>query len=178
MRIMPFSQPFRYRIIFSEMNTSNTDSAKDPAYRLLLPTPAMLKSLASSSAGAVSAEAHRVLAELERANGPVPPEQVAIICDRIITELAVTDAVTNVPAPSLPEGHGPIYDFYFAVDRLPASAGKDAIIRALAVAVAVVMKNSAALEQGRSGVTTVEFGLLRQAFAVIVESLRELLAEP
>jgi hypothetical protein len=159
------------------MNSNQAQKTESPAYRLLLPMPAMLKLLADGSAGAVSNEVRRVLTELEKAIGPVPLEQVAIICDRVITEFAVTDAVADAIAPAPPEGHGPIYDFYFAVERLPASAAKDTIVKALVVAVAVVMKNTAALETRTSGVSPVEFGLLQHAFSVIIEALQELSAE-
>ena len=155
-------------------STPEPNSSGDPGYRLLLPTPEMVEALADGAAGAASNEVRRVLAELETINGPVPSEQVAIICDRIVTEFAVADTVATDSAAPGPEGRGPIYDVFFAVDRLPASAGKDTIIRALAVALAVVIKNTVALEAGTSGVSPVEFGLLRQAFATIVEALREL----
>jgi hypothetical protein len=159
-------------------DSSPSSPPSDPENWLLLPSPEAIKSLTDDATGAISDECHSVLADLQKCNGAVSPEEVKTICDRVIAEYAIADTTADGLATTKPEGHGPIYDFYFAVQRLPASTGKDAMLRALAVALAVVMKNSAALEQGTSGISPIEFGLLRQAFAVVVESLRELSINP
>ena len=157
--------------------TSSNQSAGEPDYRLPLPTPVAAKSLAVGLGGAVTPEVLQALTELEKVGGAVPPDQVAIVLDRIITELALADTVDDKAMLPPPENRGEIYDFYFAVERLPESAGKDKILRALVVALAVVMKNTAALESANSKVSPVEFGLLHHTFTVIVESLRELSTE-
>jgi hypothetical protein len=145
--------------------------------RLVLPTPDMAKSLADDAGGAVSSETSNMLAGLERASGALLPEKVVAICNLVLTEARAAGADSNSPGHFPPDGRGPTYDFYFAVERLPKSAKKDAIMAALTVATAVAMKNTATLEQGTSAISRVEFGLLRHAFAVIVEALQELAAK-
>src|SRR6185503_20122373 len=162
------------------MKTKASPSSSDPEYLLLLPSPAALKSLADGTGGSVPTEALRALAELEKAGGAVPPEQAAVLFDRVITECALADddAAAAASVSEIQDKKASIYDYFFCVRRLSPSAPKQKMINALVVALAVVMKNTAALENGSTGVTSVEFGLLGQAFGTIIEALRELIADP
>ena len=64
-------------------------------------------------------------------------------------------------------------DGYFALNRLQEGASKERAMEALIVALAVVMKDAAKAESEKRGVTTIEFGLLRQALAVVIEVFTE-----
>lgn len=161
-------------------------------YRLPLPTPAQAKSLAVGLAAAVSPAIINALAELATANASGNPATIASVADAVIVKLAIEgdadaaieaddDALTlNLPIPVPASGVGSthrdrftIYDAYFALNRLTEGASKDRAIEALTVALAVVMKDAAKAESEKHGVTTIEFGLLRQALAVLIEVLSE-----
>lgn len=164
----------------------------DPDYRLPLPTPAQAKSLAVGTEAAISPVITTSLAELATANASGNPATIASAVDAVIGKFTIAsdaDAAIEtdddglalnfqipVPASSVGNAHGDrfsIYDLYFEVDRLPESATKAQALDALTVALAVTMKDVAKAEGEKRGVTTIEFGLLRQALAVVVEVLTE-----
>ena len=155
------------------MKTSSSQFAKSTS-ALVLPKPVSVKKLADDMAGIVSQEILVILDELEKLGGPIPPEQVAAICDRVIS----TCSISSEPIPSTVKNSGLIYDLYFSVNRLPDSASKNDIVKALTIALAVVMRNTADVERRSSSLTPVEFGLLKQSFAAAIAILRDLSIEP
>jgi len=163
----------------------------DCDYRLPLPTPAQAKSLAEGIEAAIS-PVITSLAELATANASGDPSTIASAADAVIgkfttaveANLAIEaddDGLTlnfpiPVPADSVGKSLGDrfnIYDLFFEVNRLPESATNAQALEALTVALAVVMKDAAKAESEKRGVTTIEFGLLRQALAVVIEVLIE-----
>ena len=161
-------------------------------YRLPLPTPAQAKSLAEGIEAAVSPVITTSLAELATANASGNLATIASAADAVIGKFTIAveadapieaddeDLTLNfpIPVPADSVGKAPgdrfnIYDLFFEVNRLPESATKAQALEALSVALAVVMKDAAKAESEKRGVTTIEFGLLRQALAVVIEVLTE-----
>jgi hypothetical protein len=164
----------------------------EPAYSLPLPTPGQVKLLAVGIEAAISPVITISLAELATANASCNPKAIAAAANAVIgrfTILGEADAAREVdddgltlnfpipvPADSVGQTHCDrftIYDAYFALNRLPDAASRERAMAALTVALAVVMKDAGQAEQGKRGVTTIEFGMLRQALAVVVEVLTE-----
>lgn len=146
-------------------------TTSEPEYRLPLPTPAQAKALAEGIEVAIPPDLATSLAELAAANGSGDIRSIEE------TTAAVVARFTLDPAHNLPCGAAgdrfTIYAAYFELNRLPDNASKQRAMEALTVALAVVMKDAARAETAKGGVTPVEFGILRQAFAVVIETLSE-----
>ncbi len=147
----------------------------EPEYIFVLPPTGSAKLLADGMGGGCTIETTTALAGLQTATA-LPPDEVLIICDSTIHEFATpakTDTAPTQP-PAERTAQPDFYDKFFAVRRLVETATKEELVRSLAKALAVVMRNTAKLEASESHVSAVEFGLLRQGFATIAESLREI----
>lgn len=143
----------------------------EPEYHLPLPTPAQAKSLAEGVEAAISPNLTTSLAELAIANASGNVAIIAAAADAAINKFAVqSEQVATAEADCR---RFTIYDAYFLLNRLLDSAPKSHAMEALTVALAVVMKDAAKTETEKRGVTPIEFGILRQAFAVVIEVLSE-----
>jgi hypothetical protein len=111
------------------------------------------------------------LAELAVANASGDVGVIEAAAEAVIGKF---DFTSKVPEANY-EGcdRSTIYDVYFALDRLPDDALRKHGMEALTVALAVVMKDAAKTEAETRGVTSIEFGTLRQALAVVIEVLSE-----
>ena len=145
---------------------------QEPAYRLPLPAPALTKSLAEGAGAAISPTIKSTLESLAVANaggdlGGTNDDDTGLTLNFPIP----------MPATSVEKAPGDrfgIYEAYFELDRLPESATKAQAMDALTVALAIVMEDAKKTEASRCGVSPIEFAILRQAFAVVVETLSEI----
>jgi len=161
-------------------------------YRLPLSARAKDKSLAVGIEAAISPVITTSLPELATANASGNSATIASAADAVIGKFTIAgeanaaseaddDGLTlnfPIPVPASSVGNAQsdrftIYDGYFALNRLQEDASKERAMEALTVALAVVMKDAAKAESEKRGVTTIEFGLLRQALAVVIEVLTE-----
>lgn len=140
-------------------------------YRLPLPTPSQAKSLAEGIEAALSPIVANSLAELATANSSGNGDSIVAAANGVIGKFDFVG--TSGEPPDTGCERFTIYDGYFALDRLPDSAPKERAMEALTFALAVVMKDTAKAEAEKRGVTPIEFGILRQALAVIIEVLSE-----
>jgi len=140
-------------------------------YRLPLPTPAQAKSLAAGIEAAISPTIKTSLAELAAANASGDGGIIKATAEAVISKFDFTTTVSKADKAGCERFT--IYDTYFALERLPDDAPKKRGMEALTVALAVVMKDAAEAEAEKRGVTSIEFGTLRQALAVVIEVLSE-----
>lgn len=142
----------------------------EPAYRLPLPSPALAKSLAEGAGAAASPTLNATLESLAADNAG---NDLAGLNDNGVTRNF------PIPVPADRVGKAPgdrftIYDLYFEVDRLPESATKAQAMEALTAALAIVMSDTKQTEAAQRGVSPIEFAILRQAFAVVIDVLSEI----
>ena len=146
-------------------------TTSEPDYRLPLPTPTQAKSLAEGIEAAIPPVIAAALAELAAANGSGDLAAIEAVTDTVVAKFAIAHARDTS---GLTAGDRyTIYDAYFALNRLPDNATKERAMEVLTVALAVVMKDAGKAEAASSGVTPIEFGILRQALAVVIETLTE-----
>jgi hypothetical protein len=150
-----------------------TKTNSERTYQFELPTPRATLSLASGMEMRPKKEILRSLSELQQGLGDL--ELIIPLCDRVISRFPIGPAKSQVAdtnaAPN--EVRSIIYDRFFDVERASNSVGKNKILETLVRGLAIVMLNTFTLEGTVSRISQVEFGLLHQSFAVIIESLQE-----
>ena len=155
------------------MSTKN-----EPKYRLPLPSPLLAKALASGMGEAVSPKINISLAGLAAANSSGNADEITWAAEAVFSRFEFSgkwdgddDAAGTAAEEAAPRFT--IYDLYFEVERLPETATKENALAALTVALAVVMRDVARTESAPTAISPVEFGILRQALATVVEVLSE-----
>lgn len=146
-------------------------TSSEPEYRLPLPTPAQAKSLAERIEAAVSPVIATSIAALAHANASANAATIGSAADAVIEKFTFASAPHGNGVPDTDRFR--IYDAYFALNRLPDTAPKERAMQALTVALAVVIKDVAKAEAEKRGVTPIEFGILRQSLAAVIEILSE-----
>ena len=150
----------------------------EPEYRLPLPSPLLAKALTTGIGEAVSPKINTSLADLAAANSSGNADEITGAAEAVLSRFEFSgkwngddDAAGIAAKEAAPRFT--IYDLYFEVERLPDTATKENTLAALTVALAVVMKDVARTESAPTAISPVEFGILRQALATVVEVLSE-----